>query len=86
MVKYTIEKKPHHNAIEWIATVFSICGALMVALQHFQGYYIWVTANVLWVIFAYKYRHYGLLTLSISYLVINIIGIIKWELGIHILS
>jgi nicotinamide riboside transporter PnuC len=84
MVKYVIEKKPHHHAIEWVATFLSITGALMVSLQHFQGYYIWITANVLWMIFAFKYKHYGLLTLSVSYFIINIIGIVKWQFGFSV--
>lgn len=79
MARYVIEKKPHHHAIEWCATAGSITGALLVSLQHFQGYYVWLVANVLWFIFAIKYKHYGLLTLSISYFIINCIGVIKWQ-------
>jgi hypothetical protein len=86
MTKYVIEKKPHHHVLEWTATAFSICGALLVSLQHFQGYYIWVAASVLWTLFAVKYKHYGLLTLSIAYFIINIIGIVKWQFGLTILG
>lgn len=79
MVTYTIEKKPHHHVIEWLATVGSITGALLISLQYFYGYYIWIVANILWIIFAFKYKHYGLLTLAISYLIINGIGLVKWQ-------
>jgi nicotinamide riboside transporter PnuC len=79
MVKYTIEKKLKHHVIEWVATFLSIFGALLVSLKFFEGYYIWIVANILWMIFAFRYKHYGLLTLSISYFIINCIGIIRWQ-------
>ena len=79
MTRYTIEKELRHHIVEWIATILSVTGALFVSLQHFQGYYIWVVANILWITFAYKHRHYGLLTLSICYLIINTVGIVRWQ-------
>jgi len=75
MAKYIIEKELRHHVIEWLATAFSITGALLVSLKIFQGYYIWVVANILWMSFAYKHKHYGLLTLSVCYFIISCIGI-----------
>ncbi len=75
---YRIEKSLIHHVIEWCATVLSLLGALLIAFKSWQGYPIWVVANVLWVSFSWKHKHYGLLFLSVSYLVINIIGLIKW--------
>ncbi|MEK6872030.1 MAG: hypothetical protein AABX16_03960 [Nanoarchaeota archaeon] len=51
----------------------------MISLQHFQRYYVWITGNILWAFFAFKHKHYGLLFLSISYLIINSIGIVRWQ-------
>ncbi|MEK6881233.1 MAG: nicotinamide mononucleotide transporter [Nanoarchaeota archaeon] len=78
-MKYTIEKKLRHHVIEWSASVLSIIGALFISLQYFQGYYIWIVANILWMIFAFKHKHYGLLTMAISYFIINLIGIMRWQ-------
>jgi len=75
---YRIEKTLVHHVIEWSATVLSLLGALLVAFKFWQGYPVWVVANALWVSFAWKHKHYGLLFLSVSYLVINFIGLIRW--------
>ena len=82
---HVIEKKFIHHAVEWIATVLSIIGVLFVNLQNLNGLFIWVVANVLWISFAWKHKHHGLLVLAISYLIINIIGIINWKLNLNLL-
>ena len=78
MTKYVIEKELRHHIIEWVATILSILGALLVSLKHFEGYPVWIVANTLWAIFALKHKHYGLLCLSISYFIINWVGFINW--------
>lgn len=75
---HVIEKRLRHHVIEWLATFLSLAGALMIANLIKEGYYVWILANILWVSFSWKHKHYGLLFLSASYLVINIIGIINW--------
>ena len=76
--KYTIEKSLAHHIIEWLATAGSLTGALMVARHIRSGYGVWLIANILWIFFAAKHKHWGLLFLSICYLVINAYGFIKW--------
>lgn len=78
MTKYVIEKELRHHVIEWLATAFSIIGALLVSFKHYQGYPIWIFANLLWMLFALKHKHYGLLTLSICYFLINVNGFVRW--------
>lgn len=78
---HVIEKNLIHHFIEWLATALSILGVLLVNFQIFSGLYIWITANVLWMSFAWKHKHYGLLVLSCSYFVINCLGIIHWKTG-----
>ena len=73
---YLIEKTLIHHVIEWGATLVSIIGSLMVALNNFYGFGIGMIGNVLWFFFAFKHKHWGLLFLSCCYFVINIIGII----------
>ena len=76
--RYTIEKSLLHHIVEWLATAGSLAGAFMVA-QHIRiGYGVWLIANILWIFFAAKHRHWGLLFLSTCYLIINSYGFIKW--------
>ena len=74
-----IEKKLVHHVIEWLATALSIIGVLLVNLDNDNGLYIWIVANALWISFSWKHKHYGLLVLSVSYFIINIIGVLKWK-------
>ena len=77
---HVIEKSLVHHVIEWIATILSITGALLISYQIRNGFYIWIVANILWISFAWKHKHYGLLVLSISYLIINFVGLVKWKI------
>jgi len=78
---HVIEKTLIHHLIEWCATLLSIIGVLLVNLQNLNGLYLWIPANILWIAFSWKHKHYGLLVLSCSYLLINIIGLINWKLA-----
>ena len=77
--EHVIEKTLIHHLIEWTATLLSITGALLVAWKIREGFYVWIIANILWIIFAWKHKHYGLLFLAISYAIINIVGLIHWK-------
>lgn len=79
MTKYTIEKNLKDHILEWSAMFLSVLGALLISVKILQGYYVWLIANVLWMFFAKKHKHYGLLTMAISYFIINVIGIIRWH-------
>ena len=74
-----IEKNLKDHVVEWLATVLSLVGASMIAYQIKNGFYVWILANIFWISFSWKHKHYGLLFLSTSYLVINIIGLINWN-------
>ncbi len=76
--KYVIEKSLQHHVIEWCAVAGSLTGAIMVAKHIQNGYLIWLVANILWIFFAAKHKHWGLLFLSVCYLVIHAYGFIKW--------
>ena len=76
--KYVIEKTLKHHLIEWSATALSILGAILNALQFISGFYVWTVASLLWILFAWKHKHYGLLVMSAVYIMINILGIIAW--------
>ena len=78
---HVIEKTLIHHLIEWSATILSIIGVLLVNLQNLNGLYVWIPANLLWIVFALKHKHYGLLVLAGACLIINIIGLVNWKIG-----
>lgn len=78
---HVIEKTLIHHLIEWSATILSIIGVFLINLQNLNGLYLWIPANILWIAFSWKHKHYGLLVLSCAYLIINIIGLINWKLA-----
>ena len=75
---HVIEKNLSDHLIEWAATLLSITGAIFNVFKYIEGFYIWTFAAILWIVFAWKHKHYGLLLLSLVYLVIDILGIITW--------
>ena len=76
--RHVIEKDLRHHILEWIATAMSLVGVFLVAQQMRVGFGIWFFANILWVWFSYKHKHYGLLFLSACYLIINGYGFLNW--------
>lgn len=75
---YTIEKNIKDHLVEWGATFLSVFGAILNANQFIQGFYVWSVANILWIIFGIKYKHYGLVLMNVVFLGINITGIAIW--------
>ena len=75
---YKIEKSFRHHLIEWSAAAFSLIGAVFNAKQFVHGFYLWIIANILWMMFAYKHRHWGLFVMNIVFMIINIVGIYTW--------
>jgi nicotinamide riboside transporter PnuC len=73
-------KKEERNKkiLEWIATTFSIGGAILNAFLIKEGFYLWVVANVIWLVFAWKSKHWGMALTYIVFLIICFVGIIYW--------
>lgn len=78
---HIIEKTLRHHIIEWGATTLSVLGAIVNANKSISGFYIWSVANILWIWFGVKYRHWGLVVMNIVFFCINIFGIISWRTG-----
>ncbi len=76
--KYTIEKSLRHHLLEWGATILSLTGAVLNARFFIEGFWFWSVANIFWMIFAMKYKHYGLFVQNLVFLFINILGIYTW--------
>lgn len=76
--RHVIEKSLRHHIIEWSATALSIFGAVLNANKLIAGFYVWSIANILWLSFSWKHKHWGLFVMNIIFLGINIWGIINW--------
>ena len=64
---------------EWTATGLSIMGALFNAFQQIEGFYIWCTGNIIWIVLGIKRKMWGLMVTFIIFTIINILGIIYWS-------
>ena len=76
---YVIEKNLKSHFVEWGASILSIGGAILNANKIIGGFYFWSVANILWMIFGVKYKHWGLVLMNLVFLVINIFGISNWS-------
>ncbi|MEK6855800.1 MAG: hypothetical protein AABX66_01435 [Nanoarchaeota archaeon] len=76
--RYVIEKELRHHVVEWSATVLSIFAAIVNAVKYVEGFYVFAVADVLWMMFAIKHKHWGLLCLNIVYFFINIYAAWFW--------
>lgn len=77
-VVYKIRKDFKSHVVEWSATTLSLVGAILNAKQLIYGFLFWIVANILWIIFALKHRHWGLLFMNFVFMLINIFGIYTW--------
>jgi len=75
----TIEKTLKHHLMEWGATAFGIAGAILNSQLNIYGFYLFCVGNILWMLFSWKYKHYGLLMLNMVFFILNIYGIIVWN-------
>ena len=76
---YTIEKQLKHHLVEWSATALSVFGAVLNAKKLISGFYVWSLANVLWLYFGWKFKHWGLVVMNLIFLSINIYAIFNWS-------
>lgn len=65
--------------IDWIATSLSIIGYFFVIKKHFIGLVIWTFANLLWIYIGLLNKTYGMVTLFIFYIFMNIYGVYGWR-------
>ncbi len=76
---HIIEKNLKDHIIEWSATVLSLLGAIYNTFLRIEGFYIWIIANALWMLFSVKYKHWGLFALNLAYMGFNVWAIIFWK-------
>ena len=67
--------------LEWVAVAFGTFGTIMwAAKSKFSKYcgIVWLIGSVLWVLFALKNKHYGLVVNNLVYIVLYACGIYQW--------
>lgn len=82
---HVIEKELKDHVVEWAATLLTMLGALLnaglITLGALNGFtisfYIWSISNALWIAFAIKHKHWGVLITFGALLIINILSIVK---------
>ena len=65
--------------ISWLITVLSLVGAIFNAKGNIWGFYIWVPANIAWVIYDFTIGQPAQASLFIAYTVITLFGIYAWR-------
>lgn len=86
---HVIEKSFRHHLIEWVATILSAIGIILNSNifnitsfnTYFASFYVWFVANIFWISFALKHKHWGVFATFSIYSVINVLAILK-NLGI----
>ena len=63
----------------FILTVLSLLGAVLNAKGRISGFYIWIVANVGWVIVDLSHGLYSQAILFAVYTMISVYGIIQWS-------
>ena len=66
------------NKIEIIATILSIIGNVFIIFQSKIGFVVWIIANIFWVKFALKNKHFWMMGLFIIYTILAITGLFAW--------
>ena len=82
---HVIEKSLVHHVIEWVATLLSALGAIFNSNifgitsfnSYFFSFYVWFIADILWISFALKHKHWGVFTTFLIFGIINILAILK---------
>lgn len=81
MFKRIIQLVSSSNFIEWAGSIFAILGAILIALNiklEIVAFCVYIISNILISIFAYRKKQNGILLMSMTFVIINVIGIIRW--------
>lgn len=65
--------------ISWLFATVSFVGAIFNARGNIWGFYIWIPANIAWVIYDFCIGEPAQAVLFIAYTIITIYGIYQWK-------
>jgi len=81
MLKRLIQSTSKIDLIEWAGSLLAIIGALLIAANvHLEvlAFSIYLVSNLLLIIFSWQKKHYGILIMTVVFVIINFVGIIRW--------
>ena len=67
------------ETLTWVMAASCVIGAIFNAKKNIIGFYIWLPANILWVIVSLRIAQYAQAVLFSVYVIIAIMGIINWR-------
>ncbi len=77
-----MERTKGQKILEIVASVFGVTGLFITALGYPNiGFTVALVASSLYAMYAYKTKQYGILTSSLIYAIVEIIGIVNWTFG-----
>ena len=65
--------------ISWLITAVSLIGAIFNAKGNIWGFYIWIPANIAWVVYDFIEGQPAQASLFIAYTIITAFGIYTWR-------
>jgi nicotinamide riboside transporter PnuC len=65
--------------MDWIITLISLIGAIFNAKGSIWGFYIWIPANIGWVIYDFSIGQPAQAVLFIAYTIITVYGTWTWR-------
>ena len=65
--------------IEIAATTLSLSGAVLNALGHISGFYVWLVANGLWCAFSLRLGKKWMAAMFATYWLLAVVGIWSWS-------
>lgn len=73
--------EPNLKIAEWIGSIFGLCGALLLAARFkysFLCWFAWIISNGILIITTLQTKQYGVFSLQLGFMVLNIYGVIYW--------
>lgn len=79
----TAPQTPRSIAVETVAALFGIAGALLLAMQIHPawGFAAFLVSNAGWITFSVTFRHWRMLAQQLAFLLTSLIGLWNWWLG-----
>lgn len=70
-----------YTLVDWVGAVSGIMGAIIIASNigvNWIGYVVFLVSSVCYSYLGWKVNRKGLMTMNLLFIVINIIGLIRW--------
>ena len=63
-----------------IGTLLSLGGNVLIALKKRSGWLVWIAGNIVWIAVIFMSAvNYPMIFMYLVYIIINIIGYVKWQ-------